>query len=73
MPARLADGLGLESGLGAAYTAPFAPPRNCSEEFGSPAPSLWKEGGLRLLQKRTKGWGATLEEGASTKPYRPLS
>ena len=25
MPARLADGLGLESGLGAAYTAPFAP------------------------------------------------
>jgi hypothetical protein len=27
MPARLADGLGLESGLGAAFTAPFAPPQ----------------------------------------------
>jgi hypothetical protein len=25
MPTRLADGLGLESGLGATFTAPFAP------------------------------------------------
>jgi len=52
MPARLADGLGLESGLGAISAAPFAPSRSfCSGEFGSPAPGLRKETGLRLLQK----------------------
>jgi hypothetical protein len=27
LPTRLADGLGLESGLGAEFSAPFAPPQ----------------------------------------------
>jgi hypothetical protein len=54
MPARLADGLGLESGLGAVSIAPFAPSRSlCSGEFGSPAPGFRKEAELRLLRRQT--------------------
>ena len=49
MPARLADGLGLESGLGAALLRAVRPASERSEEFGSPASSLRKEAGLRLL------------------------
>jgi hypothetical protein len=48
LPAELADGLGLESGLGAGYPGPFAPSSNCFEEFGSPASGLRKEAGFRL-------------------------
>ena len=51
MPTRLADGLGLESGLGSRYRAPFAPSSNCLEEFGSPASGLRKEAGFRLQQR----------------------
>ena len=37
MPARLADGLGLESGLGALYSAPFAPsPERCVQGISVP-------------------------------------
>jgi hypothetical protein len=48
LPARLADGLGLESGLGLRYRAPFAPSSSCLEEFGSPASGFRKEAGFRL-------------------------
>jgi hypothetical protein len=48
LPAELADGLGLESGLETSYLASFAPSSNCFEEFGSPAPGLRKEAGFRL-------------------------
>ncbi len=49
MPARLADGLGLESDLGHGCPRPCAPPSNLrSEGFGSPASALRKEGQLRL-------------------------
>ena len=50
LPARLADGLGLESDLGHGYPRPCAPsPDLLSEEFGFPAPSSRKESRLRLL------------------------
>ena len=48
MPARLADGLGLESDLGYDYSWPFAPASTCVEDFGSPALVSRKEGQLRL-------------------------
>src|SRR5260370_30091368 len=45
MPARLADGLGLESDLGHGYPRPFAPsPEGKSEEFWVPRVGL-QEGG----------------------------
>jgi hypothetical protein len=49
LPARLADGLGLESDLGHGYPRPCAPSSNCFEEPGSPAPAFRKESRLRLL------------------------
>ena len=50
MPARLADGLGLESDLGRSYLRPFAPSSDLmSGEFGSPALAPRKGGQLRLL------------------------
>jgi len=51
MPARLADGLGLESGLGSRYRAPFAPSSSRLEEFGSPASGFRKEVGFRLQRQ----------------------
>jgi len=52
MPARLAVGLGLESGLETGCPAPFAPSSNHFEEFGSPAPGFRKEAGLRLQRRK---------------------
>jgi len=49
LPARLAVGLGLESGLETGCPASFAPSSNHFEEFGSPAPGFRKEARLRLL------------------------
>jgi hypothetical protein len=51
MPAGLADGLGLESGLGSRCRAPFAPSPNRFEDFGSPASGLRKEAGFRLQRR----------------------
>jgi len=48
LPAELADGLGLESGLDAGYPASFAPSSDRSEEFGSPAIGSRKEAEFRL-------------------------
>jgi hypothetical protein len=50
LPARLAVGLGLESGLETGCPASFAPSSNHFEEFGSPAPGFRKEARLRLQQ-----------------------
>lgn len=44
-PTRLADGLGLESGLGGLHL-PFAPSSAFAEEFGSPASCFRKEADL---------------------------
>jgi len=48
MPARLAVGLGLESGLETGCPVSFAPSSSCLKDFGSPASGLRKETGLRL-------------------------
>lgn len=51
MPARLAVGLGLESGLRGGRPSRCAPSSNgvnAGEEFGSPAPPFWETRQLRL-------------------------
>jgi len=57
LPTELADGLGLESGLGTDYPVPFAPSSRYLyfEEFGSPASGFRKEAELRLQTWRTLG------------------
>jgi hypothetical protein len=57
MPARLADGLGLESGLGPRRREPFAPSHLW--EFGSPASGFWSNPDLgcnEVIQAKPDGF-----------------
>lgn len=60
-PTRLADGLGLESGLNAQLPAVLRPVPEIFRETGSPACGLRKEAAVRLRGRECRGWGGGLQ------------
>src|SRR2546426_9106102 len=65
MPTRLADGLGLESGLGFCCQKPCAPPPVLAGESGSPAPVLRKQYRFRLRTELIEHENGKLSNGLS--------